>query len=314
MIVAKDNSWSGLVFYLRGSVLGRIWFRMLATTVISLTVTFYEWKSGSFEGHLTLTTTPFSLIGVALGIFLGFRNNNAYDRFWEGRKLWGRMVNVSRTWTRQVLTLIVEGKGPERGAPTELQRSLIYRQMAYVHTFRMHLRGEKNYEELEGMIDEAEREKLKTETNPPNALAQRTGDILHKAWREGKINDFHLPVLEGSLTEMLNVQGGCERIKATPVPFGYVALLHRITGVYCFLLPFGIVGKVGLLTPLVVLFVSYAFFALDAIGSEVENPFGYDANDLPISMISRMIEINLRERLEETDLPEAVKPVKGVIS
>ena len=164
------------------------------------------------------------------------------------------------------------------------------------------------------MLDESERKALEKESNPPVAIIQKTGDLLHRAWRSGQIHDFHLPVLESSLTEMIDVQGGCERIKATPVPFAYVALLHRITGVYCFLLPFGIVGKVGMLTPVVVLFVAYAFFALDAIGAEVENPFGYDANDLPLSQISKMIEINLRERLEEDNLPEPAQAVNGIMS
>ena len=104
------------------------------------------------------------------------------------------------------------------------------------------------------------------------------------------------------MTEILGIQGGCERIKATPIPYAYNVLLHQIVGVYCLSMPFGIVEKVGVMTPLVVLLISYAFFSLDAIGEEIEDPFGLDMNDLPLESMSRMIEGNLRERIGETDL------------
>ena len=124
---------------------------------------------------------------------------------------------------------------------------------------------------------------------------------------------MHLPVLEASLTEITTVQGACERIKSTPIPGSYTILIHRIVALYCLGLPFGIVSSVGLMTPVVVAIVAYAFYGLDAVGTEIENPFGTDENDLPLSALSRMIEVNLRQRLGESELPELLRPVDGIL-
>lgn len=124
---------------------------------------------------------------------------------------------------------------------------------------------------------------------------------------------MHLPVLEGSLTEITGVQGGCERIKATPIPASYTVLIHRIVATYAFALPLGIVDTVHLWTPVVVLLIAYAFYGLDAIGDEIEDPFGRDPNDLPLSTLSRMIEVNLRQRLRESDVPELLRPQRGIL-
>ena len=120
-------------------------------------------------------------------------------------------------------------------------------------------------------------------------------------------------MLEESLTECTGVQGACERIKSTPIPFSYTALMHRIVLLYCVGLPFGIVSQIHLMTPVVVMIVAYAFYGLDAVGTEIENPFDQDANDLPLSALSRMIEINLRQALGEQDLPEVLMPVQGIL-
>lgn len=287
-----------------------IWRRLLAVFVVACVTT---WAHESYDvlSDVDTTLAPFSLIGVALGIFLGFRNNASYDRFWEGRKLWGQIVNASRTITRQILVFVgpVEGGEEER----EHHRAAVYRVIAYVHLLRHHLRREDDFTEVEGLLSERELEALRVEHNRPVALLQMMGLQFRKDWERGWIDSFHLPVLEGSLTELTGVQGGCERIKNTPIPYSYSLLLHRIVGIYCFMLPFGLVVDVGMVTPLVVLFVSYAFLGLDAIGGEIEDPFGYDPNDLPLSQLTRMIEVNLRQRLGETDLPDYHQPVDNLL-
>ena len=257
----------------------------------------------------TLTVLPFTLIGLALSIFLGFRNNTSYDRFWEGRKLWGGLVNASRSITRQILTLVIEPEtaGPQRRL-SDRHRQLVHDVSAYIHALRLHLQGRQDLELMTQFLGRVTAERLARESNPPIAILQRLGDDLHAAWRQGWIRDYHLPVLEQSLTELTALQGGCERIRATPIPFAYTVLMHRIVAIYCFALPFGIVDTVGVFTPVVVSLVSYAFLGLDTIGSEIENPFDDDPNDLPLHQLSRMIEINLRELLGETDLPEPITP------
>lgn len=314
MIVGVPKTWWRMLLTLRGTSIRYTWQRLLITTLLAVAVTAL-WETHDLHRY-SLSTTPFSLISVALGIFLGFKNNASYDRFWEARKLWGRMVNTSRTWARQVETLInapASADAAERAELEALKKTLVYRQMGYVHAFRMHLRDGGDGAELDAFIGREERESLRAESNRPNAIVHRTGQLVRDAWRRGWIHDMHLPVLEASMTEILNVQGGCERIKATPVPWVYNVLTHRIVFVYCFALPFGVHDTAGLLTPVVVAMIAFAFYGLDAIGDEIEEPFGEDANDLPLLALSRMIEVNLRQRLAETDLPPQIKPHKGLL-
>jgi ion channel-forming bestrophin family protein len=122
-----------------------------------------------------------------------------------------------------------------------------------------------------------------------------------------------MPVFEKSLTEMTTIQGGCERIDNTPVPFAYTTLIHRIVGFYALLLPFGIVNDVQWMTPLVVFMICHAFFGLDEIGDEIEEPFGIEPQDLPLAAISRTIEINLLQYLDEPDVPPMLEPVGRVL-
>ena len=319
MIVHPKSSWLRTLVMMRGSAITRIWPRLLAVTLVATLVTYLHETYGLL--HTDLTTTPFSLIGLALGIFLGFRNNTSYDRFWEGRKLWGRVVNASRSLTREILTLIgpplpddrplAEGEAEEIAA---FHRESVYRLIAYVHSLRLHLRGQDRIRELDAFLDDDEIARLIPEHNRPIALLQTMGERFRDAWARGWIHPLHLQVLENSLTELAGVQGGCERIKATPIPFSYNILLHRIVFFYCFTLPFGLVNAVHGFSPVVVALVSYAFFGLDAVGDEIEDPFGEDANDLPLNAITRMIEINLRQRLGEEDLPEFAKPVNYMLT
>ena len=306
VIVRPKASWFNLALSLRGSAAAKIFGRLVAVTVSSVAVTVWFSVSGM---PYSLTALPFTLIGLALSIFLGFRNNTSYDRFWEGRKLWGGLVNESRTITRQILTLVVdpaEKMGPR--TVTDRHRRMVHDVVAYIHALRLHLQGDSDSALMSQLIGEPATATLARESNPPIALLQTLGDRFRTAWREGWIHDYHLPVLERSLKGLTDLQGGCERIRATPIPFAYTVLMHRIVAIYCFALPFGIFDTVGIFTPIVVSLVSYAFLALDGIGGEIENPFDGDPNDLPLNQLSRMIEINLRERLGETDLPPPIVP------
>jgi putative membrane protein len=316
VIAGVPKNWLEIALTFRGSTLPHTWKRVLFTTAWAGAVTFF-WQSMELS-RFSLTVTPFSLIGVAISIFLGFRNNTSYDRFWEGRKLWGRMVNVSRTWARQVLTLIQappDASGPDKARARELAVILVHRQIAYVQALRMHLRDAdwNTWRQLLRYLPEDEALGLEHESNRPAAITHRTGELLAEAWDQGWLHPMHLPTLEDSLTEITGVQGACERIKSTPVPWAYTVLTHRLVFIYCVTLPCGIEDTVGVLTPLVVALVSYAFYGLDAIGDEIEEPFGLDPNDLPLNYLSRMIEVNLRQRLGEEDIPPMIGPHDGVL-
>jgi len=307
MIIRENKSWIGFFFNFRaGTILDEIWLRLLLAVLFSVGVTAaFHWNR---EVLPHLTTTPFSIIGVALSIFLGFRNNAAYDRFWEGRKLWGRLVNTSRSLTRALLTLPVADEA-ERGALRAAQERLVYRLIGYVHALRIHLRDEEtHWDAIEPFLDKAECEALKRERNKPNAILHTMSDDLAALEERGWIDRFTRLDLERYITDCTDIQGACERIKTTPIPLSHTALTHRIVGTYLFTLPFGIVDSVGTVTPFVTLLFAYAFFGLDAIGDEMEDPFGTDCNDLPLLRISTTIEQNLRQRLGEEKVVELPPP------
>lgn len=316
MIVEEKLNYIQLLFRVRGSVLPRIYRRLIVTTAIATALTLLEHFKPEYR--LSLTTTPFTLIGLALSIFLGFRNNTSYDRYWEGRRLWGSLVNTSRTIGRQVRLYLhvakLEPGGREDDARElarirEFQQEMTYRIVAFVHALRMHLRREKPFDKLAELLPAADIEELRTERNVPDAVLSRIAERMQTAWRRGWIDPLHVIEIDKSLAELTNIQGGCERIRNTPIPFSYTVLIHRIVAVYCLLLPFGIYDTVQLATPLVVLFVSYAFFGLDAIGDEIEEPFGFDPNDLPLLTLSTMIEGDLRTRIGEP-APAPIQPLR----
>ncbi len=305
------RSWFSILFTSRGSALTLIWKRLAVTTGVALLITYLHEAYGLL--HTNLTALPFTLIAVALGIFLGFRNNTSYDRFWEGRKLWGRMVNVSRTLARQILTLPLPSHAAKREdrAATADSAQLVRLVIAYVHAFRMRLRDERDWSSLASLGVDVEQ--LERSTNAPIRILE-TLAFHFRTWQErGYIDSYLRGTLEASLTEMTGIQGGCERIKSTPIPASYTILIHRIVAVYCFTLPFGIVNAVGMFTPLVVLMISFAFFGLDAVGDEIEDPFGTDINDLPLLALSQTIEANLREMIGD-DVPPLPQPTRNILS
>jgi putative membrane protein len=313
MLVPKNPSWWSIVFRYRGSELPRTKYRIVGVAVVSVIVTILEERH---DWHPNLTPLPFTLIGLALGIFLGFRNNASYDRWWEGRKLWGALVNTSRSFARQVLTLVGPPVQPGTEAPdvVALRRELVMRTVAFVHALRMSLRGQDAWDELSPFLPADEIVRLRDERNAPYAITQGTAERIQAARARGWVHEMHVPVLEGSLTAFTDIQGACERIKGTPIPFSYTTLIHRITATYCYALPFGLVDTVGIYTPVVAVLVSYAFFGLDVVGDEIEMPFGTDPNDLPLGAISRTIEVNLRQRVGDRDLPGPLHPVDDVLT
>jgi putative membrane protein len=140
------------------------------------------------------------------------------------------------------------------------------------------------------------------------------GQDLGAFLRAGKLDAPVAADMDQMLTALASLAAGCERIKHTPIPFPYTLLLHRTAWLYCFLLPFGLVDSVGLMTPFVVAIVAYTFFGLDALGDEIEEPFGLADNHLPLDALCREIEVNLREALAERDLPPPLLPVGGRLS
>lgn len=306
----RKMNWFRLLFEFRGSTLPRISGRLLAVFLVACAVTLTHLSGGI---AVDLSTIPFTLISLALGVFLGFRNNTSYDRYWEGRKLWGRIVNDARSMARLTLNVIAVDVTPaaliDAAQTAALQRDLVYRTIAYVHSLRMHLRNElADLAPLAPLLPAEELRELTEQRNVPLAILHSMSTRVAGARRLGVLHHRDVLLFENMLSDLCDVQGGCERIKNTPIPWSYTVLMHSIVAVYCFALPFGLITTTKVLTPIVVVMIAYAFLGLDAVGDELEEPFGSDYNDLPLSTLSQMIEVNLRQLLGERELPALLVP------
>lgn len=307
MILRERPSGLTLFLVLRGSILPRILPALIVNILIAIAVTLTHGLL--FQHKITLTAIPFTLIGLPLAIFLGFRNNASYDRYWEGRKLWGEIVHRSRSFARQCCSLI-EGPPPlARLGLDDVRVRMIFRCIAYTHALKSHLRETALPEHIRAFLPEAEWRQLSGTSNKANLLMNRMGDDLRLCLDERRIDPRLAANIDESLNALTAAAAACERIKGTPIPFSFTLLLHRTAYLYCFLLPFGLVDIIGFMTPVVVAIVAYTFFGLDALGDEIEEPFGTEANDLPLDAICRTIEINLRESIGDDDIPPPLKPV-----
>ncbi|NMM80380.1 bestrophin [Acidovorax sp. SRB_14] len=308
MIVRDRPSGLRLFLMLRGSILQRIRTTLLLNIVLATLVTLVH--GNLFTLKITVTPIPFTLIGLPLAIFLGFRNNTAYDRYWEARKLWGELLLRMRSLSRQCQGLIrVDQPLDPARRDDDVRVRMVHRAIAFAHALRLQLRDQKDDALLQRWVTPAEFAQVRTTSNPADALMLAMGRDLGECVRRGQLEPCLAVPLDGTLTALTAAAASCERIKNTPVPFSYTLLLHRTAYLYCFLLPFGLVDTTGFMTPFVVGIVAYTFFGLDALGDEIEEPFGLESNDLPLDTLCRAIEINLRESLGETDLPPPLQPV-----
>lgn len=293
MIIRPRPHWLAILFARRGSVLPSILPQLGLVTALATAITashgvVFGWKT-------PLTPMPFTLVGIALAIFLGFRNSASYDRYWEARKFWGQGLNECRTLTRQALSLM-DGQVDVR--------PFVYGQIAFIHALRGYLRRVPVERELAALLPAELLARLRDAHYPPTLILVWLGQWLHEQRRAGHLQAVLAAKMEDALSGLNQVQGGCERIVSSPIPFAYTVILYRTVGVYCLLLPFGLVDTLGWMTPLVTAFVSYTFFAQETLLSEIEEPFGNAENDLPLDALSITIERTLREMLGEATLPD----------
>jgi putative membrane protein len=256
---------------------------------------------------------PLALFGSAIGIIVAFRNQSAYARWWEARTLWGAIVNNSRSWARQVTTVMMPLNDAEAPELKTVQRRLVYHQIAYVHALRQHLRKLEPWEELTPLLKESEVTELRDLKNVPLGIQQQMGKLLRYCQVRGWIDLAQWRALDGNLDDLVDAQGGTERIKNTPMPKQYDYFPQLFVQIYCILLPLALVTNMGWLTPLGSTLVGFIFLALDKIGRDLEDPFENTIYDVPLTSITTTIETNLRQLLGEKELPKPQAPIHGVL-
>ena len=290
-----------MMFALRGSILPRISRRVSAIALLSLAVALSaRWWP---ERTPDLGASPFALLGIVLSIFLGFRNNACYDRWWEARRQWGELIVELRCLARESVTLL----------PDAVSERVVCAGIGFAHALALRLRDKSALPAL-GWLPQEDWDGLARRQNLPDAILRRIGWELAGCVRGRVLSDMLYQPFSARLVAMTAVQTACERIANTPVPFAYTLLVHRTATLFCILLPFGLVGALGLATPLVTAILAYAFFGLDALGSELEAPFGTTDNGLALDAMVRSAEIDLLEAIGVVDLPRPLAPVGFVLS
>ena len=283
-----------MLFVLQGSYFKRLIVPQVLLFIFSFFIYFYQTHIATEP--VPLNPSVFAILGISLAIFHGFCNNAAYDRFWEGRKLWGTLVWLSRNIARQVLTL--------PNVSMAEKQAFIRHQIAFVHSLRQQLRGEDNTANLQRLLTVEEQQAVVGQNFIALRLTQIMGQMLANWQAEQKIDVWQWQSLDNTLGEIAHIQAGCERINNTPIPYAYFVLLHRTVYLYCFMLPFGLGNAIGWVTPFVVSFVGYTFMALNEIVDEISEPFGTGENELPLGMMCDTIETQLAMLSHQQFAPE----------
>ena len=270
---SRTPSLRSLLFTLNGSIIPVIWRRVLYTVALSAIVVWMD--VNVFSLRVGLNAAPLTLMGLTLAIFLGFRNTVAYQRWWEARTLWGELIITVRNLARQRGAWFP-------GADTATSAALAHRLIGFAHALRHHLRGSDATNDLTPWLPDTECAMVLSAPNRPAEILNVTAVAYASAGRDAASHAVILAAMDAELGKLSHVLGGCERIKGTPIPYAYILLLHRTVHVYCFLLPFCLVGLMGWFTPVVVGVLAYTFFGLDALGDQIEDPFDVMPNDLPL--------------------------------
>jgi putative membrane protein len=298
MIIREKENWLRLLFVWRGSVLPQLLPRLAVLVALSVAVVVAHGQLFAYK--VPLTAAPFTLFGVTLAIFLSFYNNASYDRFWEGRKLWGALLNTTRSLARQALTL----GGYPRGAPEV--RQFVQLLIAFVYALKHQLRGTDAGPDLVRLLPPALAQAVLAGHFRPMLLLLELGRWVPPGTAPADLT--RQLAFDHHFNQLSDIVGGCERLANTPIPYTYRVMLHRTVYFYCFLLPFGLVDSTGWATPLIVSFVGYTFMALDAIMRDIEEPFGLGLNALALNLMSHTIETTLLEMAGEPAPAPLLRP------
>jgi putative membrane protein len=285
MINYNPKAWFTFIFHIhKADTFRKLWPLMLSVAAFSAIVAFLElhFLKLSEGNSISNINMVHSILGFVISLLLVFRTNTSYDRWWEGRRLLGQLTNVSRNLAIKIKSLRL---GQEENA------FFVYAIPKYAFALKEHLR-EKLYFGKNSFLIEVDAGK-----HIPNQIAGSMSARLFDLHAAGKLSGEQLIILSGDLNQFTDICGACERIKKTPIPFSYSAFIKKFLFIYVITLPFGWVFSLGFMVVLVVPFVLYVLASLELIAEEIEDPFGHDANDLPVDQICDNIEKHIGEIL-----------------
>jgi ion channel-forming bestrophin family protein len=291
---------------------------LLMATVLSVSVYLLH------HNRIATIAIPFSIVailGSALAIFIAFRNNTSYSRWWEARTVWGSIINSSRIFARQIIANADNALATGKSTFEEVsvyKKEMIYRQIAFAHALRLHLRKQNTPDEYKHLLAEAEFYQLKGKHNVPNILLLQQGIRIKEGIKEEILGGFDNISLEPTLAGLNNFQGSCERIKNTPLLRQYDYFTRLFLFVFMVALPFSLIGDYSkmnmdyLMIPVSIL-VAYVFATMGKVGEVNEDPFEDKITDIPMTALCNTIERDLKEMLGETNLPNKTEPQKGFL-
>ncbi|MFT4733182.1 MAG: putative membrane protein [Algoriphagus sp.] len=341
MFIQKNFSFKGIMAFTGGHL---IWLSVWVITV-SFSYEFFNLQ------WLHIPWTPIAIIGTAVAFYIGFKNNQAYDRLWEARKIWGAIVNSSRAWGSTVKGFVSHQFSEDKKPLGPIHQTLIHRHISWLYILRRQLLiptswehiqqhtlvaaatrkkmkrfgiGEKETEQIEKRIEDLlggeSYSAINQKKNSATQLIDLQSQHLKELREQGLIDDFRHMALQKIMTDFYVHQGKCERIKKFPLPRQYGAVSAIFVGIFIFLLPFGMVSEFSkvsdwgfLLSIPFSILIAWVYLVMELVGDYSENPFEGLGNDIPMYSLCRTIEIDLREMLGETDLPKGIEPHNGVL-
>lgn len=283
----SQQDWLRDLWQWRVSVIPAILPRILLCMAFSLLISWLY----DLGFNLALPLTGGIVPSIVLGLLLVFRTNTAYDRYWEGRKAWGTIINTVRNLSRSIWVSIAENYPEDREEKIIALRLII----AFAVALKLHLRGEKLNTEVAELMPSKRYEKLIFMNHPPLEIAFWINNYLQEQHYKNSLNVYQLSSAIQLLNNLVDMTGACERILKTPIPLAYSIHLKQLVLLYCLTLPFELVDELQWYTAFIVAIISFTIFGIEEIGREIENPFGYDANDLPLDQICNTMKRNIED-------------------
>lgn len=291
MVQYNPKTWFSLIFhsyskFVVKTMLPILIFMALFTTGVCLVMLeYFEFN----KSHFSNTTALHSLLGIVLGLFLVFRTNSAYDRWWEGRKLWGSMVNSTRNYALKLHAYLPQDDHESRKWFAQMIPN-------FVVATKEHLRQGVQLSELEP-AEPNFLESLKDYKHKPNRIASKLYCKVNEFYKAGTLTGDQFRVLDKEMKDFIDIIGACERIKNTPIPYSYSMFIKKFIFIYILTLPFGFVTSFEYVTIPTTLLITFVLISVELIAEEIEDPFGRDINDLPTDQLAGKIQENVREIL-----------------